>query len=157
LAADTTGDIYIADSSSQMIRQIGYYAAPTIQTQPQGQTVANGASANFSVVASGLPTASYQWYKDGAGISGATSSTYSLTAAQASNAGSYTVVVSNAMGSVTSNAAALTVSSTTSAGGSTGSSSTTSGSGGGGGGAPSDYYLIALVVLGLSRIFSSKK
>jgi sugar lactone lactonase YvrE len=157
LAADTTGDIYIADSSSQMIRQIGYYAAPTIQTQPQGQTVANGASASFSVVASGLPTANYQWYKDGAVISGATASTYSLTAAQTTNAGSYTVVISNAMGSVTSFAATLTVSTTTSAGSSTGSSSTSSGSGGGGGGAPSDYYLIVLVTLGLARIFSRKQ
>ena len=121
--------------------------------------MASGANASFSVVASGLPTANYQWYKDGAVINGATLSTFSLTAAQATDAGSYTVVVSNAMGSVTSNAAALTVSSTTSASNSTGSSSTSSGaaSGGGGGGAPSDYFLIVLAVLGVARFLSRKK
>jgi uncharacterized repeat protein (TIGR03803 family) len=68
-----------------------------------------GSSAVFSVTATGSPTPTYQWYFNGNPISGATSATLTLTNVNASNAGSYTVVVSNAYGSVTSNAALLTI------------------------------------------------
>jgi hypothetical protein len=61
------------------------------------------------VVASGTATLTYQWRKDGTAISGATSSTYSISSAATSDAGSYTVVVTNSAGSATSNAATLTV------------------------------------------------
>lgn len=81
--------------------------APAISTHPVPQTVTAGQPASFSVVATGTSLA-YQWKKDGANIGG-NSATFSITSAQASDAGSYTVVVSNSAGSVTSNAAALTV------------------------------------------------
>jgi len=81
--------------------------APAISTHPVPQTVTAGQPAGFSVVATGTSLA-YQWKKDGANIGG-NSATFSITSAQASDAGSYTVVVSNSAGSVTSNAAALTV------------------------------------------------
>lgn len=84
--------------------------APTITTQPASQTVAPGASATFSVVATGSTPLSYQWSKDGSPISGATDSSYTIASAQSSDAGNYTVVVTNTAGSATSNAATLTIS-----------------------------------------------
>ncbi|HVW20222.1 MAG TPA: immunoglobulin domain-containing protein [Opitutaceae bacterium] len=85
--------------------------APSITTQPSSETVASGSPASFSVVATGTAPLSYQWKFNGAAISGATSSTYSIASAGASNQGSYTVTVSNSAGSVTSSAAILTVTS----------------------------------------------
>lgn len=83
--------------------------APTITTQPQSRTVNTGASATFSVTASGTPSPSYQWRKDGTNLTGATSASYTIASAQASHAGIYTVFVSNTAGSVTSTGATLTV------------------------------------------------
>ena len=82
---------------------------PVITSQPASITVPAGRSANFSVSASGIGL-SYQWKKNGAVISGATSS--SLVAALASlsdNGAQFSVIVSNAEGSVSSNSATLTV------------------------------------------------
>jgi hypothetical protein len=83
--------------------------APSITTQPAAQSVAVGASASFSVVATGSGQLAYQWRKDGTALSGATSATYAIAAVATSQAGSYDVVVSNSAGSVTSSAATLTV------------------------------------------------
>jgi hypothetical protein len=83
--------------------------APTITTQPSSSSVAAGSAASFSVVAGGTAPLSYQWRKDGVAISGATSSTYSISSTATSDAGSYTVVVTNSAGSATSSTAALTV------------------------------------------------
>lgn len=85
---------------------------PVITTQPSSVSVGSGSVASFTVVATGT-SLSYQWYKDGAAISGATSATYSISAATSSNAGAYTVVVTNTAGSVTSSSATLTIASTT--------------------------------------------
>ena len=85
--------------------------APTLTQQPVNVAVAAGASASFSVVASGSAPLSYQWSKDGASIAGATTATLALSNVQTANAGSYTVVVSNGAGAITSNTATLTISS----------------------------------------------
>ena len=85
--------------------------APTITTQPTAQTVTLGASASFTVAASGTAPLTYQWQKDTVNITGATSATYSIPATQLSHAGQYRVIVSNSAGPVTSNAVALTLTS----------------------------------------------
>jgi hypothetical protein len=82
---------------------------PVIVTQPAAAIVSSGSTASLSVVVSGTPPFSYQWKKSGAAIAGATSATYSLTSAAVGDAGTYTVVVTNGAGSVTSNAATLTI------------------------------------------------
>jgi uncharacterized protein (TIGR02145 family) len=56
---------------------------------------------------------SYQWKKDGANVTGATAATYAITSASSTNAGNYTCLVTGGCGSVTSNAAALTVNTAT--------------------------------------------
>ncbi|HEX7312672.1 MAG TPA: immunoglobulin domain-containing protein [Pyrinomonadaceae bacterium] len=83
--------------------------APAITSQPASQTVVTGGSALFGVIATGTAPLSYQWYKDGSLISGATTSSLSLSNVQETDAGGYSVVVNNAVGTATSNTAALSV------------------------------------------------
>jgi hypothetical protein len=82
---------------------------PGINSQPQSQTVAQGATATFSVDATGTAPLQYQWTKNGATIADATTSVLTLTNAQGPNIGSYTVVVANPYGTVTSSAATLSI------------------------------------------------
>jgi pectate lyase/pectin methylesterase-like acyl-CoA thioesterase len=82
---------------------------PSIVTPPVAQTVNVGATALFSVVAGGTPPLTYQWLKNGVDIPGASSDALNLDNVTAADAAAYSVVVSNAGGSVTSPAAALTV------------------------------------------------
>jgi len=84
-------------------------SSPTITTQPSATSATAGTAASFSVSASGTAPLSYQWRKDGTAIAGATSGTYTISTVATSDAGSYTVAVTNTAGSVTSNAATLTV------------------------------------------------
>ena len=83
--------------------------APSITAQPQDQNANQGAGATFSVVASGTAPLSYQWRQNGVGISGATDSAYTPNNVQPADAGTYSVVVTNIAGSVTSSNAILTV------------------------------------------------
>ncbi len=83
--------------------------APAITTPPVAQTAAVGGSATFTVVATGDPTLTYQWSRDEVELSTAKSATLALTALTATDAGNYTVVVTNSVGSVTSAAASLTL------------------------------------------------
>ncbi len=83
--------------------------APAIVAQPGSQTTVVGGSATFSVTASGDATLTYQWSHDENEIAGATSDTLTLNNVQAADVGNYTVVVTNSLGSATSNAAALIV------------------------------------------------
>jgi uncharacterized protein (DUF58 family) len=85
--------------------------ALAITAQPLSRTLTVGQSATFSVEASGAPALTYQWTKNGKVVSGATSASYTTRAATVSDNGAkFTVVVSNAKGTVTSNPALLTVS-----------------------------------------------
>jgi hypothetical protein len=88
-------------------------SAPVITTQPSNQSATVGGTATFTVVAEGTSPLSYQWQKAGNNISGATSSSYTTPATALTDNGSqFDVVVSNSLGSVTSNKATLSVSST---------------------------------------------
>ena len=85
--------------------------APSITTQPADQSVTAGQPASFSVAASGTGPLSYQWLRNAAAIAGATGATYGIASATTADSGAtFTVVVSNSAGSVTSNAATLAVS-----------------------------------------------
>jgi hypothetical protein len=75
--------------------------------QPQPQDGSAGGSVTFTVSASGTPTPTYQWVKTGVNIPGATSDVLTLNGLQASDVGSYAVVVTNSLGSVTSDAAGI--------------------------------------------------
>jgi uncharacterized protein (DUF1800 family) len=85
--------------------------APAITTAPASQSVSAGQTATFSVLATGTGPLSYQWQKNGANISGATSATYTTPATMMSDSGSFDVIVSNSAGTVTSATVTLTVTS----------------------------------------------
>lgn len=82
--------------------------APSITTQPASVTANAGATATFSVSATGTGPLHYQWYDYSTVVAGATASTLSVAASDATG-GNYTVVVSNSAGSVTSSVATLSV------------------------------------------------
>ncbi len=84
-------------------------AAPTIDTQPQGQTVVAGNAVQFSIVALGTAPLSYQWRRNGGDLPGQNSAQLNLNNAQPANAGNYTVVITNRAGSITSSVAVLVV------------------------------------------------
>lgn len=131
----------------------GYRAAvnaPEITRQPESVAVSAGKSVSLSVAATG-GNLDYQWLKDGATLPGATADTFRIAAVTSADAGSYTVVVSNPKGSVTSSAAIVTVAAGTPGGG------TSSGGGsGGGGGAPSVWFMAGLGLLGAARSWRAR-
>lgn len=85
--------------------------APVIATQPSSTVVATGGSTTLSVVADGQDTLTFQWFFNGTPIAGATQSSYTLNNLSASQAGNYTVVITNSLGSVTSSVATVSVAS----------------------------------------------
>ena len=128
---------------------------PAITTPPANATTTVGGSASFSVAVSGTAPLTYQWLFNGAPINGATSSTYSISSATASQAGNYSVTASNAAGSVTSTNVSLTVNAVTTPTPPTSPTPPSSGGGGGGGGgggAPSLWFIAVLSALGLGRL-----
>ena len=82
---------------------------PVITNNPVGVTNISGANATFSVTAGGTAPLSYQWRFTSAGIGGATNSSLSLTNIRTSQAGNYTVVITNSAGAITSSVALLAV------------------------------------------------
>ena len=86
--------------------------APAITSQPANQIVSTGQTAMFSVTATGTPSPTYQWQKNGANISGATSASYTTPTVTTADSGEqFRVMVSNTLGNITSNPATLTVNS----------------------------------------------
>jgi hypothetical protein len=85
--------------------------APKITVQPTAQSVSVGKTATFSVTATGTAPLAYQWQRSGTAITGATASSYTTPAAASTdNGATFEVTVTNSVGSITSNAATLTVS-----------------------------------------------
>ena len=85
--------------------------APTIITQPASVTNTAGETATLTVAASGIPDPSYQWMQDGtnAPYASATNATLSIPNVQSADATTYSVIITNATGSVTSSIVTLTV------------------------------------------------
>ena len=84
---------------------------PSITTQPANQSVNAGQTATFSVIATGTAPLAYQWQKNNANISGATSASYTTPATvSGDNGATFRVIVGNSVTSITSNSATLTVS-----------------------------------------------
>jgi pectin methylesterase-like acyl-CoA thioesterase len=82
---------------------------PIITSQPTNQTINSGSNAVFIVAGIGLPNPAYQWQKNGTNLLGQISSALTITNAQMSDAGTYSVIVSNSAGFVTSSNALLVV------------------------------------------------
>lgn len=84
-------------------------ALPVITRAPKSQTVSAGTDVVFTVEATGTAPLVHLWQKDGTGIEGVTGATLTLSSVVAAHSGSYRVVVSNALGTATSDEAVLVV------------------------------------------------
>lgn len=82
---------------------------PFITQNPTGESLTVGDNISLVVVVTGTSPFTYQWKKNGVNIAGQTSPILAFTNTQIADAGSYTVVITNAGGSVTSQAATLSV------------------------------------------------
>jgi hypothetical protein len=122
VVTDTTcgGTPLISTVATLTVSSTDTAVPPTIIVQPQGQTASVGNTAEYTVVASGSGTLSYQWYRvpysstqattAGTVISGATGTMYTTSSVAQSNDGDvYFVRVTNAYGSAVSDRALLTV------------------------------------------------
>lgn len=84
-------------------------SVPVFTLQPANKSVSVGQTATFTALASGSPSPTFQWMKNGVAIPGATAASYVITSAQAADVGNYSVRATNSAGSVTSAVAILTV------------------------------------------------
>lgn len=94
-------DDYIATAETSL--------SPSIAALSSSKTVTAGTRTSLAVLARGATPANYQWRLNGVNISGATNAILAFPNVAASDAGNYSVVVSNTSGTVTSGAAVLTV------------------------------------------------
>jgi hypothetical protein len=100
-----------AGTASSAPAEISVLFQPVISVQPAGQSVLSGSRVEFQVQADGSAPLQFQWHRDGTPLQlNGSSSTYVLPSAALGDAGAYTVTISNAVGSVTSYPAQLTVS-----------------------------------------------
>ncbi len=83
--------------------------APVITQHPESQSITEGDAVVFSVTAQGQTPFSYQWQFNGINIPGARQREFSVASVQEADEGAYRVVVTDAGGSSTSNAATLSV------------------------------------------------
>lgn len=82
---------------------------PALSAQPTGEIIGVGWTTTLSASASGTGPLSFQWYRNGALLAGATGSTLTLSSTSEASAGNYTVTVTSPYGSVTSQAATISV------------------------------------------------
>lgn len=108
---DTSGVVYVADALNSTVRRIipGSDSAPFFTAQPADVSVGLGGRAVLSFGLQGTAPLSYQWYLNNSPVPGATGPVYVVAQAQQSDAGAYTVTVSNLDGSAASQAATLSV------------------------------------------------
>jgi hypothetical protein len=87
-------------------------APSVVYAPPSAQTVSVGGRLTLTVTVGGIGPFTYQWYLNGAAITGATSAAYNLASVSSANAGVYTVRATNAAGTTTISAGTVTVAST---------------------------------------------
>jgi cyclophilin family peptidyl-prolyl cis-trans isomerase len=104
-ATDTNGNF--VDGTFAVTVPAAPLVTPLFTAQPVSQTVISGTTTVISVSARGAPT--YQWVRNGVLLNGATSAILLLTSATAAQAGTYTCVATNVVGSTTSAPATLAI------------------------------------------------
>ena len=111
VAVDGSGAVYVSDLNNDRIQKFSVCSLVSITAQPvAASSVCVGTPVRVSVSTTGSVTG-YQWYQDGALVSGQTSATLSLPNTTTASTGSYSVVVTGNCNSVTSTAFTLTVTS----------------------------------------------
>jgi hypothetical protein len=118
--AGETARLYVGGTSRWEITFVAPRAAPTdvqLSMVPAGGLATEGEPVGWTVAASGTGPFTYQWFKDGRLLPEATGAAHTIEAAGADDTGTYTVVVTNELGSATSNALTLVVGTTDADGG----------------------------------------
>ena len=117
VAVDSTRNVYVADTGNHTIRRGTNVPGqpPSIVTQPESFDVPVGGTARFGVIGSGTDPLTFQWRLAGTNLiesdrcSGVVANELTITSVQTSDAGAYSVVVSNAWGLVISSNVWLSV------------------------------------------------
>ena len=99
-----TNDVGSAASAEA---QLTVRTAPIIVTQPANTNGVAGQNIALSVQATGTPLLRYQWRRTNQPLAGATNATYNITNLSTANIGTYSVIISNAFGTVTSSNAVV--------------------------------------------------
>lgn len=95
--SSSTYKVRISDATNPLVNDtsdanFSILSTPVITSHPKTDSVCTGSPVTFSVTTDNQPY-TFQWRRNGTNITGATLSTYSITAAQQSDVGSYDVVV----------------------------------------------------------------
>ena len=102
-------DVFNGTAAGLATYVIGGLGSPNILSQPSSRYADRNGSITLRTAANGATPLKYQWRFGGTNITGATNATFTLSNIQSSNAGNYTVVVTNNFGAVTSSISLLTV------------------------------------------------
>jgi sugar lactone lactonase YvrE len=114
VTTNDTGDyrVIVSDSSGSVTSDVATLTVvlpPAIVAQPTAQSVLVSSNVTFTVIADGTSPLHYHWQLNGANLTGATNSNYSIGSVATNDAGDYSVIITNNYGSVTSSVAKLTV------------------------------------------------
>ena len=112
----TVSDGALSSTSTFVVAVVAAGTGPLITSQPQATAVSPGSSLALSVGVQTIGTATYQWYRNGAAIPGATSATYDVPVAQRYDAGNYHVAITVGGVTITSNTVAVSAGTTASTG-----------------------------------------
>ena len=105
--ASSTSDPDLANNTTAIVTTVDL--APALTAQPGDQTAVMGTNVTFQVTTTGTAPLGYQWTFDGTNLAGATADSLLLTNVQPAQAGTYAVVITNVVGSITSSVASLNV------------------------------------------------
>ncbi|QYM77876.1 immunoglobulin domain-containing protein [Horticoccus luteus] len=108
-----TNPLGSTSSSAATLTVVATAIAPTITAPPQSQTLYTGQTLALSVTPAGTSPFTYQWAKDNAPLTGATAATFNVASAAVTDAGNYTVTITNDAGSITSAPASVAVTTAT--------------------------------------------
>jgi len=109
VAVDAFNNVYVADTLNNAIRKGMIDAVPRITEQPGHRHVYVGQAVEFWVGAISNFSISYQWRKEGIDLPNSNAATLTIPSARQTDAGSYTVILTNSLGTTSSITVVLTV------------------------------------------------